>query len=148
MKFKFSLETVLKHRRRLEDEAQKAFSESKARLQEAQEKLKFMYSQIDRSREEIAALQISGDDQKISQINARESFIHGQGFRIKMHRELMRELQLDLEEKQEALVLALRERKTLEKLKEKKKREHDMEVARKEALALDEIATMRAGGRR
>lgn len=148
MKFKFSLETVLKHRKRLEDEAQKNFVEAKRRLEDAQQVLKSMYGLIDRSREEIARFQSSGGGQMISQIIEREAFIQGQGVRIKKQREFIRTLHLDLEEKQEALVLALRERKTLEKLKEKQKREHDKEVARKEALLLDEIATMRAGGRR
>lgn len=147
MKFKFSLETVLKHKKRLEDEAQKNFTTSKRNLEEAQSVLKSMYSLIDRSRDEIAKFQSSRNGQTISQILERESFIQGQGVRIQKQRELIRELHLDLEEKQEALVLALRERKTLEKLKEKQKREYDKEVARKEALELDEIATMRAGGR-
>jgi flagellar FliJ protein len=148
MGFKFSLETVLRHRKRLEDEAQRAFSEARQKLEDAKRHLEFLYSQVDRSREEIASLQNSGEAHSVSSILEREAFIRGQALRIKNHREAMRSLQQDLEEKQEALVLALRERKTLEKLKEKKKREYDMEVARKEALFLDEIATMRAGGRR
>lgn len=148
MGFKFSLEAVLKYRKRLEDQAKKNFAESQQKLDEAKQKLKSMYQLIDRSREEIASFQTSGRSKGVSEILERESFIQGQGLRITRHREEMRTLQQDLEEKQEALILALRERKTLEKLKERKKREYDMEVARKEALILDEIATIRAGGRR
>ncbi len=147
MKFKFSLESVLKHRKRQEEEAYRAFVESKNALDEAQRILKEMYAKVDQSREKIAALQTRSAKNGLSEILQNESFIQGQGLRIRKHREKMRELQLDLEEKQEALVLALRERKTLEKLKERKKREHDMEVARREALEMDEIATIRAGGR-
>ena len=148
MRFKFSLESVLKHRQRLEDEAKKNFTESQKKLDDAKVVLGEMYKLIDRSREEIAQFQMNKVATKVSQILERESFIHGQGLRITSQRQTIRILQQDLEEKQEALILALRERKTLEKLKEKKKREHDMEVAQKEALLLDEIATIRAGGRR
>lgn len=148
MKFKFTLESVLKHRQRLEEDAKKDFLESQAKLEDAKVVLGDMYKLVDRSREEIAQFQINKQGTKLSQILEREAFIHGQGLRITNQRQSIRILQQDLEEKQEALILALRERKTLEKLKEKKKKEHDMEVARKEALLLDEIATIRAGGRR
>lgn len=148
MKFKFRLEAVLKLRRRLEDEAQRAFTESRAVFDEANAVLKRMYESIDRGREKIAQTQRDGKAGAIATIGEIESFIVGQGLRIKKQREVLRSAQQDLEEKQEALILALRERKSLEKLKERKKKEHDMDVARREALALDEIATIRAGGRR
>jgi len=132
----------------LEDEAHIKYSESQARLNEAKNVLKSYYQSIDSSREAISKYQSSPQKDSLQLILAREEFIKGQGLRIESHRKMMRGLQEDLEEKQEAFLLALRERKTLEKLKEKKKREHQMELARKEALELDEIAMMRAGGRR
>ena len=145
MGFKFSLEAVLKHRKRLEDEAHVIFAEAQARLTEAKEILQSYYNSIDQNREDISRLQASNQKNAVPLILEKESFISGQGLRIEQHRKLMRQLIQDLEEKQEAYLLALRERKTLEKLKEKRKREFDMEVARREALELDEIATIRAG---
>lgn len=148
MKFKFRLEALLKHRKHIENEAQRQFVESRFRLDQAKVKLQSMYGLIDRCRFEISNLQGAGKNHDLMKILEREAFIKGQEELIKRHREHMRELQLDLEEKQEALVLALRDRKTIEKLKEKRKQEHDKEVARREALEMDEIATIRAGGRR
>lgn len=145
MGFKFTLESVLKYRRRLENEAQRQFQEAQSKVDEANRRLDLFYESIDRSRVDISGLQKNHQSAALDMIRSQEAFIVGQGVRIQKQRLELRTLLTDLEEKQEALVLALRERKSMEKLKERRKEEYLKEQRRLENLAMDEISVLRHG---
>lgn len=145
MGFKFNLESVLKYRRRLENEAQRQYREAQAKVDEANSKLDLLYRSIDRSRADISKFQSTSKPQALEHIRSQETFILGQGVRIKNQRLELRNLLTELEEKQEALVLALRERKSMEKLKERRKEEYLKEQLRLENQAMDEISVLRHG---
>lgn len=142
MAFKFGLETVLKHRKRLEEMAQRDFMEAQAAVDAVLQRLESMYQRMDEVRAEIENTQkLSGRD-AIAAIQEMEKFLIGQKVRIEHTRQEARELLMIAEEKQEALIEAAREKKVLVKLKEKRFAEYKEWLARVEAKALDDQAMM------
>jgi flagellar FliJ protein len=147
--FKFGLESVLKHRKRLEDIAQREFAEAQASVDDVLRRLEEMYRRMDEVREEIRRVQSTGHKEAIAEICAMEQFLMGQKIRIESVRQEARQLLQVAEEKQEALVAAAREKKVLVKLKEKRMAEYRQWLERVEAKMLDDQAMMaRAWGKR
>ena len=79
----------------------------------------------------------------ILQVETLHSFITGQKIRIENSRAKARELMLVAEEKHEALIEKMQAHKMIERLKEKKKEEHKIEMRKKLAKQLDDITLMR-----
>jgi flagellar FliJ protein len=149
MRFKFSLDSVLKHRKRLEEVAQKEFAEAQANVEAAMRRIEEMYTRMDEVREEIRAAQLRGTGGDLEQIRGMETFLIGHTRRIEAARLGLRELMVIAEQKQELLIEAAKERKILDKLKERKKAEHHELAARAEAKELDDLTTTRqAWGKR
>ena len=96
-------------------------------------------------REQIAQIQTKGQGDKISEIREMESFIFGHKIRIDQERLKARELMIVAEEKQEALILAAREKKVLVKLKDKRLVEFKEWLNRMEAKELDDQTSVRHG---
>ena len=119
MGFKFNLETVLKHRKRLEEFAQREYAEAQAAVDECLRRIEAMYLRSDEVREEILSAQKAGN--QVESIRAMEEFLQGQKIRIETLRQHARVLLQTAEEKQEALITAAQNKKMLVKLKEKKK---------------------------
>ena len=145
MAFKFNLETVLKHRTRLEEAAQREFAEAQQAVDQILNKIESMYTRLDEVREQIAQIQTKGQGDKISEIREMESFIFGHKIRIDQERLKARELMIVAEEKQEALILAAREKKVLVKLKDKRLVEFKEWLNRMEAKELDDQTSVRHG---
>src|SRR5262245_33759897 len=106
MAFRFNLESVLKHRKRLEELAQREFAEAQAAVDEALRRLEQMYERMDQVREEILAAQRGRDKNKVGMICEMETFVRGQKVRIEKARDEARQLLAKAEEKQEALIAA------------------------------------------
>ena len=116
MKYEFSLEVVLTHRRRTENEARRVFMEAQAKVDVAVAQLNEYYAQVDRTRESNLDLQKQGGAQSAA-LAQNESFITNQKYRIEAQRTKIRELKMAAEALQDALLEAAKETKTLEKLK-------------------------------
>lgn len=142
MKFKFAFEKLLNHKQTLEEIAQKKLAEAQRRLDEAKGELNNMYKAIDDVRARAFELERHGGSTQATGVSTDE-FILGQKIRIEKQREVVRERMMDVEQRQEELIIAARERKTLEKLKEKKIEEFKIEQKRKELKEIDDIVTMR-----
>jgi flagellar export protein FliJ len=142
MKYEFSLEVVLEHRRRTENEARRVFLEAQAKVDQAVAQLNEYYAQVDRTREQNLTLQLQGGANAPS-LTANESFITGQKFRIDSQRMMIRDLKMEAEALQEALLEAAKEVKTLEKLKERQLEEFKKKRRKHEAREIDEIVTLR-----
>jgi len=142
MKFKFPLETVLKHRKRLEEMAQREFAEAQANVDAVLRSLEEMYRRMDEVREEILGLQKSGDPDRIEKICQMEGFLTGHKIRIEMKRQEARKLLVIVEEKQELLILAAKERKVMVKLKEKRQNEYREWLNYTEAQLADDQTSM------
>lgn len=145
MAFKFSLDSVLKHRKRLEEAAQREYAEAQAAVDECLKKIELMYQRSDEVREEILAAQNSGAGHSVEHIREMELFIGGQKIRIETLRQHARELLMIAEQKQEALILAAQEKKTMVKLKEKRKAEYENWLKQVEAKEQDDMTTVRFG---
>jgi flagellar FliJ protein len=146
MAFRFNLEPVLKHRKRLEEMAQREFAEAQSSVDEILRRLEGMYTRMDEVRGEIAAAE---RDANLATVREMETFIYGHRIRIEQVRLEARELLRIAEERQEALILAAQEKKVLVKLKEKRLSEYKDWLNRIEAKAADDQTMMRqAWGKR
>lgn len=148
MRFRFSLESVLKHRTRLEEIAQREFAEAQARVDECLRQIEAMYKRMDEVREEILRAQGEGSSEKIEEVREMETFINGQKLRIERLRLHARELLQIAEEKQDALILAAQEKKILQRLKEKRQLEHRQHMNLIEAKELDDLTMVRQAWRK
>lgn len=146
MGFKFRLEKVLEHRRRLENEAKRDYFEALAKTVEANGKLKSLYTAIDDCRHRAHELQrVGGGRDVVFSLQDVDTFIRGQLIRIDQQRKLVRELKQVEEEKQELLIEASKERQALEKLREKRLSEYQQGISQREALEVDDLNILRAG---
>ena len=149
MAFKFGLDSVLRHRKRLEDVAQKAFSDAQAAVDQALLRLEAMYARLDEVREEVLKMQLSHSMDKLEQIRAMETFLSGHKIRIETTRQEARGLLQAAEERQEELIASAQEKKVLVKLREKRLLEYKEWLNRIEAKNLDDQTMMRqAWGKR
>lgn len=147
MAFQFSLNTVLKHRKRLEDVAQREYAEAQQAVNECLTAIENMYRRSDEVREEIAIEETRGTPESLKLIREMESFLGGQKIRIETLRMKARELLIVAEEKHEALIHASQERKVLTKLKEKKLAEYKARLEKLEAKELDDLTMVRVARR-
>ena len=144
MKFEFSFEKLLDHKKTLEDIARRNWAEKRRELDAGLKKLEDMFGQIDESRQRALALGTSGGATGPALVQIDE-FINGQKIRIERHRASLRELMAEVERLHELLVEAAKERKTLEKLKERRLEEFKKLQKKREAKEIDELVTTRFG---
>lgn len=142
MKFSFAFDRLLEHKRQLEHMARRNWLEAQAKVDESLRKLEQMYLQIDEARNRSSTLQIQGGQHAgaLSQIN---DFIAGQKIRIERHRLEMRELMSEAERLQEILVEAAKEKKTLDRLRERRLEEYKLRRKKMELKAVDELTVTR-----
>ncbi|MES2965875.1 MAG: flagellar export protein FliJ [Bdellovibrionota bacterium] len=142
MKFEFSLESLLDHRRRVEEMAQRDWAEAQGKVDRAVAKLSEYYDQVDEARQRSASLESQGGAQAGALISNSE-FIGGQKYRIEAQRQTIRGLKEEAERLQEILIEAAKETKTLEKLKERQMEEFKLKRRKLEAKEMDELVVTR-----
>lgn len=142
MKFRFAFETLLKHRKRIEEEKQRDYHQAKQAVDEVLGRINGMYQSLDQTRAEIQEIQTGGST-SIETIVQREEYIEGLKIKIESERQVARQLMMVAEEKLQILMEAVKEFKSLEKLKERKHQEHRREAKKKELKSVDEMVTMR-----
>jgi flagellar FliJ protein len=142
VKFEFTFEKLLGHKRTLEDVARREWSEAKAKVDAAMKILEEMYQLIDSSRLRAGEISSEGGAQTVA-LSQIDTFISGQKIRIERHRATLRELLGELERRQELLVEAAKERKTLEKLKERRLEEYKLARKKRELKRMDELVVTR-----
>ena len=143
VKKQFEMQQVLNYRAELEKLRKMDFASAKQDLDAACDRL-----EQEKSETELLAEEFSGRQQQIDSIF--EMQLYADFFARK--REEMKEQQrrietLDrvLEDRREDLVKATKEKKVMEQLKAKQKEAFRKEIAHKEGLLLDEIATQKKG---
>jgi len=143
MAFRFQLETVLKHRKRLEELAQREFAEAQLAVNKCLQMIEEMYRRSDEVRESIAKTQLEGTASGVEEIRSMELFLQGHRKRIEEMRLRARELMNVAEEKQERLIAAAQDRKLLDKLKEKKRLAYNEWLKQMESKNLDDLTMVR-----
>ena len=135
---RFSLETALKVRKRLEKFYQKAFADEVQAEQQYKEKLELMSSAIDVHNKDL-------DDAKENGLTISQLILGGHfQQRIEQQMELigyqLKEQQEVVDLKRHELTLATQKKRVLEILKDKENKKYIDEMERLERLEADEIA--------
>lgn len=142
MKFKFSLEKVLKHRILQMDLARRDFINAQNILDTAIATRDNMIAEKQKNilhRSQIVGTK-AGWQEEAAQINL---YLSGQDLRIARQNESLKKLEKEVESYREILLKALTEAKMMERLKEKKKEEFIKTYFENETKELDEISTLR-----
>ncbi len=142
MKFKFSLEKVLRHRNLQVDLARRDYLEAQNNLNSAVNARDEMIAVRENNktyRSELVAKNGNWQDQ-VQQIN---TYLIGQDLRIAKQNESLKLLEKEVESYREILRKALTEAKMMERLKDKKKEEFVKTYNENERKELDEISTLR-----
>lgn len=147
MKFKFPLQSVVRHRQIKEDLAERDFMEAQAALNAEISKLEKMQQDRHDAYIRMGALQQLGGAQgpALAQIS---EFKKGQDIRIGRQQMKVQEAQNLVEEKREILRQAALEYKIIDKLRDKKFEEYKADRLRAEQKEMDEQSVLRAGIRK
>lgn len=142
MKFKFSLEKVLKYRHTQLDLARRDFLQAQDKLDQAiSVRDQMIVDKETALKDRSQLIQKENNWQfKVEQMNV---FLSGQDLRIVRQNESLKLIEKEVESYREILMKALSEAKMIERLKEKKKEEFIKNFNEKEQKELDEIATAR-----
>jgi len=142
--FEFKFEVLKRHRKRLEEIAQRDFVEARHNLDNCLAIIAGHFRAIDETRLLIVSLQKIGSSESLGEILSAEHFISGVKIRIVRERERARELMRIMEEKHELLIEAARAHKMLVKLRDRKFSEYRKERRRDEAKRIDDLVTIRS----
>lgn len=138
--FRFRLERVRALRERREDLAREEFSKAVSRLQGSRERLQAVEEHLERVRAEQRRASGPASGVDIQELRARQAIVEQvEAQRVGGARELAQR-EADLAERSDALGVAAREHRMLERLKERQHAEHERETRRQESIVLDEIA--------
>ena len=141
MKFIFSYEKLLHHKKTLEDIARREYLLAQQAVDVANRDIAEMYRSIDEARS-LSARRVAELGSASSGAMADE-FIRGQNTRIERRRAELRQLMMEVEAKHQVLVEAAKEKKTLEKLKDRSFKLFLRARKKQELKEVDEIVTTR-----
>lgn len=147
MKFKFRLESVLKLRKQVEDQRQREYLMAKSAVDQCLGAIRNMYDEITQSRQLVHTKENSNDESQIASMLVAHDFIEGQKVKIERKRQEARELMQVAEQKLEVFKVAMTDRKSIEKMKERKFQQFKLEKKRKEEKFFDDMAIIRAGSK-
>jgi flagellar FliJ protein len=142
MAFVFRLESIRKYRKSLQDVAQREYAEAEANVRRQKDMIKSFYNRIDEARKE-RSIQQGSKSFSAEAFAGVEDFIKLTSIRITRAREEARELMQVMEEKHHNLVEKAKDRKILDKLKEKKYEQYKAEMKKLENLEMDDLVVMR-----
>ena len=142
MRFRFTLETLRKHRKTLEDVARRELFQAQFALEEQRRVLKDLQDSVTKARQRSHEITLQETFQ-VEGLRQIDDFIFGQEEKIASQRLILRESLQLVEECTEALLAASIDYKIIDKLKEKKWMAFREELKSNEAKNLDELNTMR-----
>ncbi len=142
MKFKFSLERVLKHRHIQSELAQRDFLEAQNALTLEIEKLEAM-KQLKADSLQQRSETVQGSQTWAAVVEQINQYLTGQDLRIKFQNQRLIDSEKGVEDLREILRKAMIDVKIIEKLKEKKYEEFKKNEDRKEQSELDELSVLR-----
>jgi flagellar FliJ protein len=144
-RFRFRLESVLEHRRMLEEARQREVAALERERLAVERGIREIQRRIERERDGLrACLAPRGpaDARPMRMISAAVGHLRGLAAREVLR---LAGVRTRLERARAALLEAATRRKAVELLRERRYEQWRSEVARREAAALDELAVMRAG---
>ena len=146
-KFRFRLQKVMEYKEEIEKQRKLELSKSKQRVYDEEEKLKQL-----RRRDSACRKQIQ-EKGMAERIDPREMDLYYQYLKVleaqmKHQNGCILGAKEVMEEKRQILLEATKERKILEKLKEKKHVEYSSDMARRERFVLDDLSSTAFARRR
>ena len=138
-KFKFQLETLLKVTRRKKDDAELKFAEVSRRLEECKKQLEHYLQEMKQGQIEYSELTGEGKKVTIGVIMTYNAFFNWKRQQIEDQQRLILKTTKERQEKLKALMDLMTYLKSIEQLKEKRKREYTEELLFEEQKMLDEI---------
>jgi flagellar FliJ protein len=143
-KFEFRLEPLLDWRKRVEAEKQRDFAACRRALEDCTQEI----ARLDDARRRCGTmLAANAGVRPASELRLRDAHLRVLEAAIAHERRTRAELEAACRRAHDELVAASRERRVIEKLKERRRQSFDAEEARREELAIDE-ANARASERR
>ena len=139
--YRFNLQVVLNYRKRIEEGLQMELSGVQRELESAKQVF-FAYQREKGYYEEELA------KREAREVNIDESILYrdylkGMNRKIKAQREIVAKAKIEVDKKQEELLIATKKRKVLEKVREKHMKEFMDDLERKERIFTDEISVQR-----
>lgn len=139
-RFAFSLQKVLEHRQRLEEQAFRAFSETQRRVYQEREQLAHLMT----LRTQCLRQSFRGHRLAVQMLDVEQTYLSVLEQRLEAQRQRVAQAEALLDERRRALIEAQRERKVLERLREKHYEQWRQEFLRMEQQVLDDLAIARA----
>lgn len=139
-KFKFRLEALLKLRQQTEDEKKRVVGDLVSEINEQQRQALEMDVQLQREGD-ILKEQYQQGNVDLDWVSHYRGFVMSTQNAIAQRIEKVAQIQGKLSHARHELADAARQKKILEKLKEKKHKRYDADLQRQELLAGDELAT-------
>lgn len=139
MPFRFSLQKVLDYREQLEEEAKNRFALVQRQYREARERLAALSEELKTQESRLYGQVVDNAGERW----LLESFIRGLRADVETSTANVRNLQTMRDEMRKILAARSMDRKLLEKLKERKRRQYLLDERLKEQRFNDEIATLR-----
>lgn len=139
MPFRFSLQKVLDYREQLEEEAKNRFALVQRQYREARERLAALSEELKTQEGRLYGQVVDNAGERW----LLESFIRGLRADVETSTANVRNLQTMRDEMRKILAARSMDRKLLEKLKERKRRQYLLDERLKEQRFNDEIATLR-----
>ena len=136
--YKFSLEPVLKYRKLLEEDLQKDFAVLKRQLLDERERLSNFEQVRERFSEELQQKQMKNFN--VSDILLYTDFLQEVSKEIEKQSKKILEAEKRVDHKREELVGAMKNRKIIDRLREKGLKAHVQELSKKEQSLMNEAA--------
>ena len=136
--YKFSLEPVLKYRKLLEEDLQRDFAVLKRKLFDERERLSNFKQVRDRFSGELQEKQVNSIS--VSDIVLYTDYLQQVTKEIEKQSEKILEAEKNVAQKREELVGAMKNRKMIDRLREKGLKAHVQELAKKEQDLMNEAA--------
>jgi len=137
--FKFKLAAVLRHRESVEKERQRDYALALARQKEIEDQLKALDQTMQSTNDDVRQNHLVGR-LDVSFITAHRRFLLGMRQKAATLAVALAKAQKETEAARVVMAEAAKQRMVLEKLREKQEQRWRDEAARKEMMALDEVA--------
>ncbi len=142
-RFRYRMQNILNVKEKLETQAKNEFAIAAAKEREEEEKLEAIQRRRDDKEAELKAL--VEEDLDVVSIKEAEDALEVIKYHVNVQRLNLAAARQELEVKRSQLTVAMQERKTHEKLKEKQFEQFKAEEAAKESKEIDELVSYRHG---
>jgi flagellar export protein FliJ len=140
-KFQFSLQTLLHAYKQRENMAKKNLQEAELLLHHETTILEKYEKALSRTYQHIKMLQKGNPSAQVLQ--EWQEFLKGIKAKIEQHKDYIAQARLAVQWRQKEVIQAMRRRKTMDNLQERRSMEWDNEQMEKERYELDELSTIR-----